>query len=184
MHVVGRWAKDKPQAMRADNSRLLPLTKCAAPVSGTACTMPHIQIINGDESTMRPLLPNSKDHRFDYRIGRVVFEVQPQEDWMDAYKAMDEIWVPSKFHQQWLVDRGLDASRTVVVPEAVSMQSFAANTEWVARVREKLRAGAGKDVTFRFLSVFAWDERKGYVACVTIALLCSACQVQNSGKQF
>jgi hypothetical protein len=119
-----RWSRVNPHTLRRDTKRLLALKSCTVAASAAAadtggCSQPpyapRFQITNGDESCLHAR--NASDSAFDYRIGRVVLELAPQQDWIDRYKMMDEIWVPSTFHQRWLVDAGLDAERTVVVPE-------------------------------------------------------------------
>ncbi len=64
---------------------------------------------------------------------------------------MDEVWTPSEWGRQILIDSGLEETKLRVVPEGVDPTVF----------RPISRAGL-PDRPFRFLSVGTWEPRKGH----------------------
>ena len=87
-------------------------------------------------------------------IGRTMFETDriPAE-WVAPCNAMDEIWVPSRFHLETFARAGVDPSKLAVIPGAVDVERFGAHVEPFPLPH---RAG------FNFLSVFDMTMRKGW----------------------
>ena len=85
------------------------------------------------------------------RVAYVVWEttVMPS-DKVAILRTLDEVWTPSSWGRELLIDNGLDADRVGVVPEGVDVETFRPDGE----VREEGRP-------FRFLFVGKWEARKG-----------------------
>ncbi|WP_190273587.1 glycosyltransferase family 4 protein [Crystallibacter crystallopoietes] len=72
-------------------------------------------------------------------------------DWLNRAGKVDEIWVPSHFNAAALAAGGVPAAKVRVLPEAIE-------DRWLeTRSPPYPRTG-----TFRFLSVFKWQYRKGW----------------------
>jgi glycosyltransferase involved in cell wall biosynthesis len=85
------------------------------------------------------------------RIAYVVWETTTMpSDKVAILRTMDEVWTPSSWGRQLLIDNGIDADKVGVVPEGVDVESFKPDT-----MRD------GKPRPFRFLCVGKWEERKG-----------------------
>jgi glycosyltransferase involved in cell wall biosynthesis len=84
--------------------------------------------------------------------------------WSDRMNAMDEIWVPTKFQHQVFVDGGVRAESVHVLPEAVDVHFFDPAT--VDTPYDLASEITGErtitESTTVFLSVFKWEERKGW----------------------
>jgi glycosyltransferase involved in cell wall biosynthesis len=122
----------------------------------------------------------------EYRIGRTMFETDRLPDgWAARLNTMDEVWVPSSFARTVFAAGGVAPEKLWVVGQPVDTDVFhpdgpAADLESLAR-----RGGVGRDggrngldasgdasgdasrapragSAFRFLSVFKWEERKGW----------------------
>jgi len=88
-------------------------------------------------------------------IGRSMVEsiVLPAA-WANHTERVDEIWVPSSFLVDVFVNGGVPASKVRVIPEAVDTHLFDPSiTEPLALEQPR---------GFNFLSIFKWEERKGY----------------------
>jgi glycosyltransferase involved in cell wall biosynthesis len=85
------------------------------------------------------------------RIAYVVWEttIMPA-DKVRVLQSMDEVWTPSTWGRQLLVDNGIAPAKAKVVPEGVDADRFAPN-----------RSSRGDDAPFRFLFVGKWEARKG-----------------------
>ena len=89
-----------------------------------------------------------------FSIGRTMYETDDfPQSWIPRLKKLDQIWVPTRFHQNILVERhNFDITKVKVVHQAVDTDIFSPT--------------AGKTLshvsTFRFLSIFKWEERKGW----------------------
>eukprot|EP00899_Mesostigma_viride_P023402 jgi/Mesvir1/4246/Mv22214-RA.1 len=126
-----------------------------------------------------------------YVVGRTMFEtdsVSPHH--VQRCNRMDEIWVPTHFHLETFTRAGVNASRLVVVPEPVDIDFYHPDTAEPLRLEEYaeqvfgpprgeigMRAGDGEmdDAwanrgPFVFLSVFKWEERKGWDFLLTAFL--------------
>lgn len=85
------------------------------------------------------------------RVAYVVWEttVMPT-DKVAILRTMDEVWTPTNWGRELLVNNGLDADKVGVVPEGVDVETF--------------RPGDGEREEgrpFRFLFVGKWEARKG-----------------------
>lgn len=90
-----------------------------------------------------------------YCIGRAMFETdRVPYSWIDNLATQHQIWVPSTFNVETFVRSGLDEDRIYVVPEPMNLTLFNPDTT------KPMKLGTGKK--FHFLSVFAWNDRKGW----------------------
>jgi len=115
-----------------------------------------------------PCPPTGNTSDYHKVIGRTMFETDrlPQ-GWDVRLNAMDEIWVPTHHHQQIfqrdgvtvpvrVVGQGIDTQR-VWNPDSVSKPMDW--TQWLKRSSNYPQYCAPK--SFKFLSVFKWENRKG-----------------------
>ncbi|EKX50488.1 hypothetical protein GUITHDRAFT_135154 [Guillardia theta CCMP2712] len=118
----------------------------------------------GAWSVPTPMYPTSTCPSEDrlYAVGRTMFETDRLPDgWLRRLKAMDEIWVPSKFHEKIFEDAGLARESIHVIPEAV-------DTELFDPTKSSPHKLLSADKRFKFLSVFKltspekWEARKGW----------------------
>ena len=87
-------------------------------------------------------------------VGYTMFETDRiPPTWPQACNIMDEIWVPSEFNRQTFSGAGVAASKIHVVPLGLEADTYRIATSQVDK---------RSDSTFRFLSVFEWNKRKGY----------------------
>jgi len=84
---------------------------------------------------------------------------------------LDEIWVPTAFHSETFRASGVVASKLHIVPEPVDTGFFdpaAVVTPLVLPMGKAVAGPPGKKATlatgseFAFLSVFKWEDRKGW----------------------
>ncbi|ETV98482.1 hypothetical protein, variant [Aphanomyces invadans] len=94
----------------------------------------------------------------EYAIGRTMFETDRlPSGWAERMNdIMDEIWVPTTFAKTIFEAAGVPASKVTVVPEAVDVAFF--NPDNVA----PLPIDGVSSTTTVFLSIFKWEERKGW----------------------
>uniref|UniRef100_A0A6U4RKD1 Glycosyl transferase family 1 domain-containing protein n=1 Tax=Hemiselmis andersenii TaxID=464988 RepID=A0A6U4RKD1_HEMAN len=91
-----------------------------------------------------------------YSVGRTMFETDRlPEGWAERLNRMDEIWVPARFHVTTFLAGGVDPSKIHIVPEAVDTELFDPED------MDPLEIYDG-DHRYKFLSVFKWEERKGW----------------------
>src|SRR5215813_5478408 len=85
------------------------------------------------------------------RIAFVVWEttILPPAK-INVLRSMDEVWTPSRWGRQLLVNNGIEASKVRVVPKGVDVQKF----------KPELRQDVAAN-RFRFLFVGKWEVRKG-----------------------
>eukprot|EP01051_Picozoa_sp_SAG22_P013428 SAG22_NODE_1502_length_4279_cov_3.118900_2_plen_473_part_01 len=113
---------------------------------------PHTLIHHGaagdffcEDSEARPM----------YCVGRAMFETdRVPYSWIDNLATQHQIWVPSTFNVETFERSGLDPTRIFVVPEPMNLTLFDPDTT------RPLKLSTGK--RFHFLSVFAWNDRKGW----------------------
>jgi hypothetical protein len=81
------------------------------------------------------------------------------------------VWVPTEFHRAIFIKGGVDSDRVVVIPEPVDTDVFspahaaeisAASSESAERVLFHAEQADGSARPFRFLSIFKFEERKGW----------------------
>jgi glycosyltransferase involved in cell wall biosynthesis len=89
----------------------------------------------------------------DYFIGMTMLEVDriPQS-WVDECNVMDEVWVPSNFCAKVFKECGVKREKIQVIPIGINTQRFTPKNEPLFTRTE----------TFRFLSIFQWNDRKGW----------------------
>eukprot|EP01137_Pigoraptor_chileana_P033863 Opistho-2@25475 len=125
-----------------------------------------------------------------YSIGRTMFETDRiTEGWVKRCNAMDEVWVPTDFHIEAFANSGVIRSKIFKVAEAVDSVFFdparlsplalpigtlavgARREHKLVSVRREIALGGPNGSEsgvrpslrpFGFLSVFKWEERKGW----------------------
>jgi len=114
------------------------------------------------------------------KIGRSMFETERlPADWAGIFRNLDALWVPSRFNAEACVSAGIEESRVKVVPIGVETGVFrpgprgagfadenvgaddGAGDLWMRR-SDTVVMGGWRPGMFRFLSVFAWQARKGW----------------------
>jgi len=121
------------------------------------------------------------------RIGRTMFETDRLPNaWAERLNQMDYVWVPTQFHVDIFSAGGVDPDKLVVMPESVDTEFF--SPEHAATLPPFRFPGEDDDTSrtlntsaaandgsidpasrsilphrpFRFLSIFKWEERKGW----------------------
>eukprot|EP00760_Papus_ankaliazontas_P012051 PhM_4_TR15176/c0_g1_i3/m.66944 len=116
--------------------------------------------------------------RIDYFIGRSMHELEPiPKSWASRVNdQVDELWVPSTFSFESFVRAGVPADKIRLVPEAVDSEMYSPSWETVWNLPNDLQTkidnatfyvkdsstSTHEDSYFVFLSVFKWEERKGW----------------------
>uniref|UniRef100_A0A6B2L6I8 Glycosyl transferase family 1 domain-containing protein n=1 Tax=Arcella intermedia TaxID=1963864 RepID=A0A6B2L6I8_9EUKA len=92
-----------------------------------------------------------------FNIGRTMFETDRiPEGWESRCNQMDQIWVPTEFEREVFAKYGVDPSKLVVIPESVDVDFY--NPD----LYEAMDLPGQADTKFKFLSIFKWEERKGW----------------------
>jgi glycosyltransferase involved in cell wall biosynthesis len=87
-------------------------------------------------------------------IGRTTFETDRIPDgWAERCSEFDEIWVPSEFNRETFARGGVDERKLRVMPEGIDTELFRPGLAPL---------GIPERRSFTFLSVFDWQQRKGY----------------------
>ena len=91
-----------------------------------------------------------------YTIGRSMFETSGiPSDWAQSCNEwVDEVWLPSEFNRKTFADAGVEPGRLFVMPQPLDTQLF--DPERTAPLPLPFDSG------FVFLSVFKWEQRKGW----------------------
>ena len=95
-----------------------------------------------------------------YVIGRSMSEEQPiSKEWVDNCNSgkVDEIWVPSQFHIDVFSQSGVRKEKLFRIPEATDTDYYDPEIVQPLPLSHLKREG-----DFNFLSVFKWEERKGW----------------------
>lgn len=112
-----------------------------------------------------------------YTIGRTMFETDSMpSDWVARCNAMDEIWVPTDFHQATFAAAGVTSSKLHVVGEPVDTAFFDPAAHAPMRLSSDVKSAAAVSTVqrpFRFLSVFKWERRKGWDALLQASVRAS-----------
>ncbi len=88
-----------------------------------------------------------------YKIASTIWETtRIPENELAHLSDIDQLWTPSCWGRNVLVNNGLNADRVKVVPEGVDIQRFKPGTGGRGEANSK---------PFRFLCVGKWEERKG-----------------------
>lgn len=101
-----------------------------------------------------------------WRIGRTMFETDSvPADWVARCNSLDEVWVPTAFHLEAFARAGVLRSKLAVLGEPVDTEFF----DPASHAPLPLSGGPSGDggpaaeaAPFRFLSIFKWEERKGW----------------------
>eukprot|EP00227_Mantoniella_beaufortii_P018278 CAMPEP_0197577002 /NCGR_PEP_ID=MMETSP1326-20131121/1789_1 /TAXON_ID=1155430 /ORGANISM="Genus nov. species nov., Strain RCC2288" /LENGTH=1233 /DNA_ID=CAMNT_0043139993 /DNA_START=914 /DNA_END=4615 /DNA_ORIENTATION=+ len=95
-----------------------------------------------------------------YNIGRYMFEGNGtlHKAHVDQMHALDEIWVPSQFHKQVITMNGIPSDKVAVIPEAVDVELL----QLTATRHHPLHIHGEVKPSFKFLSVFKMEDRKGW----------------------
>jgi glycosyltransferase involved in cell wall biosynthesis len=87
-------------------------------------------------------------------IGRTTFETDRIPDgWAERCGEFDEIWVPSEFNRETFARSGVDERKLRVMPEGIDTELFRPGLAPLEIPERR---------AFTFLSVFDWQQRKGY----------------------
>jgi glycosyltransferase involved in cell wall biosynthesis len=87
-------------------------------------------------------------------IGRTTFETDRIPDgWAERCSEFDEIWVPSEFNRETFARGGVDERKLRVMPEGIDTELFRPGLAPLEIPERR---------AFTFLSVFDWQQRKGY----------------------
>lgn len=99
-----------------------------------------------------------------YRIGRTMFETDRiPEGWSQRMMALDEIWVPTEFQREVFINGGVPAERLFVVGESIDSDFYHPGKVSALPLPSLSSSDASfSSETFIFLSVFKWEERKGW----------------------
>ncbi|CAA7059927.1 unnamed protein product [Microthlaspi erraticum] len=100
-------------------------------------------------------------------IGRTMFEtdrVNPEH--VNRCNRMDHVWVPTEFHVSSFVQSGIDSSKVVKIVQPVDVAFFDPEKyeplDLIAIADLVLGSGVKNSFGFVFLSVFKWEQRKGW----------------------
>lgn len=101
-----------------------------------------------------------------FSIGRTMYETDSvPEDWVRRCNRMKSVWVPTEFHRQTFLRAGVQAHKLVVVGEPVDSDFFdPAKVSTPFSLPPPVPSAAAAGASFRFLSVFKWEKRKGWDA--------------------
>ena len=141
-------------------------------------------LLLGQEPTLSKADAEAIAPRPAFVIGRSMFETSAlPSDWPAHCNGpwVDEIWVPSEFNRHTFASHGVEASKLHVMPQPIDLTLFdAASTKPMAlpgekpmslpeadgtlpdAPREKGQEGDAAAAPFVFLSVFKFEERKGW----------------------
>lgn len=106
-------------------------------------------------------------------IGRTMFETDRiPTGWVARIHAMTEVWVPTEFHRQTFIRSGVRPEKLVVIPESIDTRATWNPNRCLSPsgtvspsnllFRSIHQSRVLSKCTFRFLSVFKWEERKGW----------------------
>lgn len=84
------------------------------------------------------------------------------EGWKERLNSMNEVWVPTEFHRQIFERDGVDADKLWVVGEPVDTDFFDPDRSDLVKTDYIDRATSSGEQPFVFLSIFKWEERKGW----------------------
>ncbi|EFC39792.1 predicted protein [Naegleria gruberi] len=101
-----------------------------------------------------------------YKIGRSMAETEIlSEVWIHNLKYVDELWLPSSFLVDPLINTyGVDPDKIFVVPEPVDIEFYSPNYSKylsVSQVKKIVKQLDYRPNHYHFFSVFKYEERKG-----------------------
>jgi len=89
-----------------------------------------------------------------WRVAHTFFETDSLPDgWVERLETMDEIWVRSSFNRDTFASAGVNEHKLRILPEGVDTTQYRPGVEPLSIPHRR---------RFNFLSVFDWDQRKGY----------------------
>jgi glycosyltransferase involved in cell wall biosynthesis len=92
-----------------------------------------------------------------FRVGRTMFETDSVPAfWVPHIQSMDRVWVPTQFHVEVFAKAGIDRSKIIALPEPVDTDFFDP-----VRTAPLVLPDRAPD-QFVFVSVFKWEQRKGW----------------------
>lgn len=92
-----------------------------------------------------------------HRVGRTMFETdRVPEGWDLRMNEMDQIWVPTAFHERIFAEGGVEEDKLRVLGEPVDVSFFD------PELHHHLPLPDTTPKTFVLLSVFKWETRKGW----------------------
>ncbi|KAG2318063.1 hypothetical protein Bca52824_021185 [Brassica carinata] len=112
-----------------------------------------------------PCPPYGYNGDFRAVIGRTMFETdRVNREHVERCNRMDRVWVPTEFHVSSFVRSGVDSSKVVKIVQPVDVDVFdPLKYEPLDLVKiGDLVLGSGLGLGFVFLSVFKWEQRKGW----------------------
>ncbi len=96
----------------------------------------------------------AKDAKANAIIIRTMFETDRiPPDWVITCNNMDEIWVPTQFNVETFTAAGVNRNKLFVIPQGIDSDRFSPDViprDWPDKKG------------FNFLSVFVWQDRKGW----------------------
>ncbi|KAK3235770.1 hypothetical protein CYMTET_54035 [Cymbomonas tetramitiformis] len=136
-----------------------------------ARTVPHADVLIL-HTPPRDYATHTPTQRPKFVVGRSMTEALklPPQEAVDS-RTVDQVWVPTTWHRNVYVDAGVEASKVVVVPEAVDVDFFDPEAAVAATHRRQPVEGvavpdrvheAGQRRRFVFFSVFKFEFRKGW----------------------
>ena len=134
----------------------------------TSACPPHINITEAANNEFDDLSHDHQIMRYDnvYYIGRTMFETDRlPNNWDAKLNTMDEIWVPTSFHNDIFRKYGNLTSDTKLwtLPQSVNTTFYAPDASFSRVNIFELFGLRGVDPdAFVFVSVFKWEERKGW----------------------
>ncbi|KAF8106601.1 hypothetical protein N665_0137s0052 [Sinapis alba] len=101
-------------------------------------------------------------------IGRTMFETdRVNRQHVERCNVMDRVWVPTEFHVSSFVQSGVDSSKVVKVVQPVDVEVFDRSKYEpldLGKIGDLVLGSGvrGLGLGFVFLSVFKWEQRKGW----------------------
>ncbi|KAK3274364.1 hypothetical protein CYMTET_17449 [Cymbomonas tetramitiformis] len=140
----------------------------------------HVVICHSEPGAWNPPLysttpcPPNKYDEAQYVIGRTMFETDRlTPEHVKRCNRMNEVWVPSEFHREVFAAAGVERSKLVKMPEPVDVEFFTPANEPLQLPQGQLVFGSARPqaASFSFLSIFKWEDRKGWDVLVRLACL-------------
>ncbi|CUG91532.1 mannosyltransferase, putative [Bodo saltans] len=156
-----------------------------------------LEIVSPEEVTVwishteptRYVNPVFRKRRPDYVVGRSMYEfTKIKQEWLEPIeKDCDEVWVPAAFVAEAFINSGVNASKVVIIPEALDTYFYDPSahnrihlplppngevldgesvSSWGSSIKWKHFCNRPADPStehhFKFFSNFKWESRKGW----------------------
>lgn len=98
-------------------------------------------------------------------VGRTMFETDKvNAEHVERCNRMDAVWVPTEFHVATFVESGVDRSKVVKLVQPVDVEFFdpSKHRAFVLDYQKPVLGLSSDGKVFVFLSVFKWEQRKGW----------------------